>query len=243
LDKSQDSKKKMKVTAQASKKIKKQESLASSGKLSNREYDPSLPGALPHATRVADAHAAFQVAPSAKSSNNFFSPLLAGTSQGNQLSSYASLFHSSKADSFMAGPLSPSATALATILQQQNIINELTRERLATSTPSAANASQLGVSANSCDRCLPNASSQGRSEQTMQRLAAAAPPSTASLVLQGNNNQKFSSSSSAGITKQILSSLQNDQVLAAIRADEQYRLLISQLSASGRNHQQPPPRR
>ena len=250
LDKSHDSKK-MKVTAQASKKISTQESFTSSGQSSNRQYDPSPPGEF--------APAAFQVAPSsAQSSNSFFSPLLAGTSQGNQLSAYASLFHPSAADSFMTGPLSSSATAsraLATILEQQNIINELTRERLATSTPSAAGVSQLGVSANSCDRSLPkNSSSQSRSEQIIlnelvhhQRLAAAAaaaPPNTASLVLQGNNSQKFSASSSAGIAaKQVFSSLQNDQVLAALRADEQYRLLISQLSASGRNQQQTLPHR
>jgi hypothetical protein len=100
---------------------------------------------------------------------------------------------------------------------------------------------------------VPNSSSQGRSDQTFindlaqQHLAAAPAPNTASLLVhQGssnNNNQQFSASSSVGINGRILSSLQDDRVLAALRADEQYRLLISQLSASGRNHQQPPPGR
>lgn len=257
LDESQDSKKMKVATAQASKKIKKQESptRSSAGQSSNRQFDPlPPPGKLPHATRVADhAPAAFPVAPSAQSSTHFFSPLLAGPSpQGSQLSSYSSLFHpSSTADPFMPGTLS-SATAgraLATILQQQNIINELTRERLATPIPSAAGASQLGVSATSGgDRRSSNSSSQGgRSEQTLlndlaqQRLAAAPPPNTVSLVQcnSSNNNHNFS----ASISERILATLQDDQVLAALRADEQYRLLISQLSASGRNQQQPPPQR
>jgi hypothetical protein len=248
LDKSQDSK--MKFTAQASKKIKKQENFTNSGQSSNIQYDTSPLGAHPHTTQVIEDASGLAPAASAhQSSNNFFSPLLAGTSpQGNQLSPYSSLFHSSTADSFMSGPLSSSATAgraLASLLQQQNIMNELTRERLATSTPSAAGASQLGVSANSSDITLSNSSSQGRPEQVFlndlaqRRLASAPAPNTASMV-QGNNNnhQKFSASGSAGMTERILSSLQDDQVLAALRADEQYRLLISQLSASGRNQQQ-----
>jgi hypothetical protein len=257
LDKSQGSKK-MKVVAQASKESKEQDFLTSIGQSFNTQYGPSPLGALPHATKVADAPgpgAFLQAATSAQSSNNFVTPLLAGTNpQGNQLSSYPSLFHSSTAESFMSGTASATAgRALATILQQQNIINELTRERLATSTPSAAGASQLGVSANSGDRSVPNSSSQGRSDQTFindlaqQHLAAAPAPNTASLLVhQGssnNNNQQFSASSSVGINGRILSSLQDDRVLAALRADEQYRLLISQLSASGRNHQQPPPGR